>query len=249
MTSSRLAAISPMPSTLASPGSTLAERVVLMCASALFAGLTREECIEIASCAKARSFARDELIFMQGQPARDLILLQVGSVKLTQISLSGNEVILSMRGTGDAISIQSEAPQCIHTCSARAVERCRALSWEYSRLQKLLADYPGIRRNINLILAAQLSELEERFREVATEKAAKRLALLLLRLLTRVGTPHAGGIQIALSREELAQMTGTTLFTISRILSRWAESGAILPRREAVIIPDVSRLEAIGNEE
>lgn len=249
MTSSRLTAMLPVPSTPSSPGSTLAERVVLMCASALFAGLTREECIEIASCAKARSFARDELIYMQGQPARDLILLQTGSVKLTQISLNGNEVILSMRGTGDAISVQSDAPQCIHTCSARAVERCRALSWEYSRLQRLLTDYPGIRRNINIILAAQLSELEERFREVATEKAAKRLALLLLRLVGRVGTPHPGGIQISLSREELAQMTGTTLFTISRILSRWAESGAILPRREAVVIPNAARLEAIGNQE
>jgi len=113
----------------------------------------------------------------------------------------------------------------------------------------MLATYPAIRRKVNSILASQLCELEERFREVATEKAAKRLALLLLRLIKRVGTPQAGGIQISLSREELAQMTGTTLFTISRILSRWAEKGAILPRREAVLIPDPGRLEAIGNEE
>jgi CRP-like cAMP-binding protein len=220
-----------------------------MCASALFAGLEREECLEIAGCAKARSFARDELLFMQGHPARHLILLQAGSVKLTQISVGGNEVILSIKGKGDAVSINSEAQHCVHTCSARAVERCKALTWEYARLQGLLADYPAIRRNINHILSSQLCELEERFREVATEKAAKRLALLLLRLLTRVGTPHAAGIQISLSREELAQMTGTTLFTISRILSRWADKGAVLPRREAIVIPDITRLEQIGQEE
>jgi CRP-like cAMP-binding protein len=220
-----------------------------MCASALFTGLTREECLEIAACAKARYFARDELIFMQGHPARDMILLQAGSVKLSQISLNGNEVILSMRGKGDTVGTQSDGQQHIYTSSARAVERCKALSWEHSRVPRLIADYPAIRRNLNHILSAQLYELEERFREVATEKAGKRLALLLLRLVDRVGTPQAGGIQISLSREELAQMTGTTLFTISRILSRWAEKGAILPRREAVIIPDRGLLEAIGDEE
>jgi hypothetical protein len=61
----------------------IAERVVLMCASALFTGLSQKECMEIASCAKARTFARDELLFMQGQPVRNLVLIQTGSVKLT----------------------------------------------------------------------------------------------------------------------------------------------------------------------
>src|ERR1017187_10971393 len=65
--------------------STVAERAVMMCASALFAGLTHHEILEIASCARARSFARDELLFMQGQSARHLVILQSGSVKLTQL--------------------------------------------------------------------------------------------------------------------------------------------------------------------
>jgi len=62
--------------------SKFAERVVLMLASALFTGLTQHECREIASCAKARVFARDELLFMQGQPVRSLVLIQSGSVKI-----------------------------------------------------------------------------------------------------------------------------------------------------------------------
>jgi CRP-like cAMP-binding protein len=115
--------------------------------------------------------------------------------------------------------------------------------WEYSRLQALLNQYPQIRKNINQILASRLGELEERFREVATEKAAKRLALVLLRLMKRVGKPATDGIQVSLSREELAQMTGTTLFTISRILSKWAVQGFVLPRREAVVVKDRKMLE------
>jgi CRP/FNR family transcriptional regulator, nitrogen oxide reductase regulator len=228
----------------------LAERVVLMCGSPLFAGLTQRECMEIASCARARSFARDELLFMQGHPVRSLVLLQAGVVKLTQLSSSGNEVILWMSGEGDAVGVHSDTPLCSHTCSARALEKCKTLTWEYSRLQSLLIEYPQIRKNINNILASRLRELEERFREVATEKVAKRLAFTLLRLLKQVGRKyHDGGIQISLSREELAQMTGTTLFTISRILSRWSEEGLVTPRREAVVVRDASRLEQIGDED
>src|SRR5579859_5034920 len=64
----------------------MAEHLVLMCASALFTGLGERECREIVSCARARTFARDELLFTQGQPVRSLILLQSGSVKHTQLS-------------------------------------------------------------------------------------------------------------------------------------------------------------------
>ncbi len=227
----------------------LAERVVLMCASALFTGLTERECSEIASCARARVFARDELLFMQGQPVRNLVLIQSGSVKSTQLSPNGNEVILWMNGSGDTVGVPGDVTACSHTCSARAMGQCRALTWEYSRLHNLLADYPQIRKNISKILSNRLNELEERFREVATEKVAKRVALALLRLLKQVGKQSPGGIEVSLSREELAQMTGTTLFTISRLLSKWGEEGFVLPRREAVLIRDPRRLLQLGDED
>ena len=131
----------------------IAERVVLMCASALFTGLSQQECMEIASCAKARTFARDELLFMQGQPVRNLVLIQTGRVKLTQLSPSGNEVILWMNSSGDTVGVPADTTACSHTCSARAMEQCRALTWEYTRLQNLLVEYPQIRNNINQILS------------------------------------------------------------------------------------------------
>ena len=226
--------------------STIAERSVMMCASALFAGLTHHEILEIASCARARSFARDELLFMQGQSARHLVILQSGSVKLTQLSSNGSEVILRMTGSGDPVAMPAETSSQCHTCSARAMENCKALVWEYSKLQQLLVDYPQIAKNISQILSNRLNELQERFREVATEKAAQRLALALLRLIKQVGKPALGGMEVSFSREELAQMTGTTLFTISRLLSKWGEKGFVLPRREAVVVLDAGRLGLVG---
>jgi CRP-like cAMP-binding protein len=227
----------------------MAERVVLMSVSALFRGLSQHECATIASRAKAKTFAPDEILFEQGQPVRNLFLIQTGSVKLTQLSTSGNEVILWMTGMGDMVGVPADYPFCSHTCSARAIEHCRALEWEYAMLQLLMAEYPQIGKNISQILSRRLNELEERFREVATEKVAKRVALALTRLVKQVGKLRPDGIEISLSREELAQMTGTTLFTISRILSKWAERGSITPRREAVLIRDPERLAQLGDAE
>jgi len=219
-----------------------------MSASALFTGLTQRECTEIVSRGRARTFARNELLYTQGQPMRGLVFLQSGSVKHTQLSASGDEVLLWMSGSGEALNLQTETTSCGHSCSARAMEQCKALVWDYARLQALLHQYPQIGKNISQILASRLEELEERFRELATETVAKRLALVLLRLLKQVGKVSQGGTQISLSREELGQMTGTTLFTISRILSRWAERGIVVPRREAVLISNPKGLESIGNE-
>src|SRR5579859_892343 len=239
----------PAPPPALRTNSSLPEHLVLMCASALFTGLSQREVEEIVSCARARTFARDELLFCQGQPVRSLIFLQSGSVKHTQVGESGSEVLLRMSGTGEALHVQGDSGTCSHTCSARAMEQCKAMVWEYNRLQGLMTQYPQIRQNVSRILAGRLRELEERFREVATEKVARRLALVLLRLLKQIGKPVAEGTQVSLSREELAQMTGTTLFTISRILSKWSEQGIVTPRREAVIINDSRRLASVHGDD
>jgi CRP-like cAMP-binding protein len=219
-----------------------AEQIVLMAASALFAGLTPSECNKILSCARIKTFARDEMLFAQGQPIISLVLIQTGSVKLTQLSSGGNEVILWMNGSGDVVSVHGQRIGSGHTCSARAMEQCQTLVWEYNRLQLLVAQYPLIGSNIAKILVSRLKELEERFREIATEKVSKRLALALLRLIPSVGKEQREGVEVGLSREELAQMTGTTLFTISRILSKWAELGLVVPKRRGVVISNPAAL-------
>lgn len=223
----------------------MAARVMLMRTSALFAGLTREQCLEIALRGKVRSYERNEFLFKQDEPMQELLLLEAGCVKLTQTGHRGFQVILSMRGCGDALCFHPEMRGNHHTCSARALDRCTLLAWEYSHLK--FVEYPEITSNINKLLSSQLLELEERFRELATENAARRLALLLLRLRKQIGISQSDGTRISLSREELAQMTGITLFTVSRILSGWVQTGAIRPRREAVVVLDPILLEALAN--
>ena len=127
--------------------------------------------------------------------------------------------------------------------------RPNCCSGTFDRLQRFLEKFPPIRSNIDAILTTRLNELQERFREVATEKVDKRVALAILRLAAQIGKPAHGGIEVLLNREELAQMTGTTLFSTSRLLSKWGEEGIVLPRREAVVVLDAHRLELVGSRE
>ena len=222
-----------------------AKQTVKVSACDLFSGLSPSECDEILSCARARTFARDEMLFFQGQPVKTLVLIQSGSVKLSQISSAGHEAILWVYGSGATVGVHAETTACNHTCSAQAIEHCKSLVWEYGRLLMLGTQYPQITANLQKILTNRLHELERRFREIATEKAEKRLALTLLRLLDCVGKVSRDGLRVVVSREELAQMTGVTIFTVSRTLSRWAELGLLIPRREAIVVPDLHNLKLV----
>ena len=226
----------------------LEDRANLLSASSLCNGLSREEIMKLASCARPKAFARDESVFMQGQPGRCLVLIRTGAVKITQISSSGHEVILWMYGRGNLLGVLSDAAGENHPSSARAMEATTALIWDCATLQAMMEQCPRIRQNLSQVLMSRLHELEERFREVATEKVPRRLALALMRLSKHIGKKVHEGVEVSLSREELAQMTGTTLFTISRILSQWAKEDVVESRRESVLLRDPSRLEFAGCE-
>lgn len=243
----RLSEASASPHPLASASSNWENPITRLSTAPLFSGFSSDESREILLSGRVRSYLPDEIIFSQGHSATALFLIERGSVKLSQVSPDGNEVILWVNGRGESIGIQAEYPSDLYSCTAKVVERCRAVSWDQLRVKALLEKYQRLGRNLNHILGQRLQELEVRFREVATERVAHRLAMTLLRLQERIGKPCEGGIEISLSREEMAQMTGTTLFTISRLLSRWGEEGIITPRREAVIVRDPRRLEQIGD--
>jgi len=226
----------------------LEERLNLLTNSPLCTGLSHDDIMKIASCARPKTFSRDETIFIQGEPAKCLMLIRTGAIKITQISSSGNEVILWMYGRGNVLGVLSDPKGDCHPSSARTMEATTALIWDCATLQNLIELCPRIRQNLSQVLMSRLSELEERFREVATEKVPRRLALALIRLSKHVGKKVHEGVEVSLSREELAQMTGTTLFTISRILSQWSKENFVSSRRESVLLRDPQRLELAGCE-
>jgi CRP/FNR family transcriptional regulator, nitrogen oxide reductase regulator len=123
------------------------------------------------------------------------------------------------------------------------------IMWDMRTIESMAERFPVLQRNTIAILTERLLGLQERFYELATEKVASRLARTLVRLLESVGRKAGEAVRIGLSREELAQMAGTTLFAVSRLLSEWSQRGIIDARREAVLVYDDSRLLELAGEQ
>ena len=216
----------------------------------MFADVSPSERATIVSGAREKVYSRGETLFLEGDVVRQNILLVSGCAKVTQIGVSGAEVILRLNGPGELIGAFGLCGPCDHCTSAQAIQSSTALVWENACFDSILERFPIFRRNANRALEERLAELEQRFREISTEKVGARVSSQLIRLSSQVGRLVDGTVEIGVSRANLAQLTGTTLFTVSRLLCQWKSLGIVSPRREAVILRDVAALKqlAMGDE-
>jgi CRP-like cAMP-binding protein len=211
----------------------------------LFSGLSANERSEILSEARAREFDRSEVLYFEGDPVEEILLLLSGYVKHTKFGESGTVAILGLAGPGDALGAASLISTGQYTTTAEPVQRCRALAWRAPSFKTYLERSPVLYRNMFRIHLVYLRELEERFREMATEMVSRRVARQLVRLHDLFGSIDDPS-EIRLSQEELAQMTGTTLFSISRLLTEWEARGLIVTRRHSVTVRKVDSLRGIS---
>src|SRR5262252_6953847 len=218
--------------------SPLSRRATAMQQFPVFATLSASEFKEVTSAAHEKLLPRRETIYNEGDPIREVFLLTAGCVKVTQLGPNGHEVILRLHGASELIGAQGLSAGKLHLATARAIQTSTALVWEASVFESISAR----------ILGERLQEMEERFREISTQKVAARLSHQLIRLLNQLGRGTDQVVEIGLSREELAQLTGTTLFTVSRLLSQWEKQGIVSSRREAVVVCDVQALAALSEE-
>jgi CRP/FNR family transcriptional regulator, nitrogen oxide reductase regulator len=119
------------------------------------------------------------------------------------------------------------------------------LTWEFAEFESLSARFPALLRNSVRLLTQRMRMLEGRVHEFATERVPQRLARVLLRLIAQFGSSFDSA-PVDLSCEELAQMAGTTLFTVSRLLCDWASQGIIRPERSAVLVENLPGLIAVA---
>jgi CRP-like cAMP-binding protein len=239
----------PRPSPFTLEESAMCRRAALVHSFPLFADIPIEGCREIVAQAQAKEFLRRETIYQEGDSIRRTILLISGCVKITQLGENGSEVILRLNGSGDVIGKVDVQKHARHCSKAQTLSASTALIWDASVFEALSVRFPALRRNTLRSLASQMEELEQRFREISTERVASRLSREIVRLLAQVGRLVNGTVEIALSREELAQLTGTTLFTVSRLLSDWDERGIVSTRREAVSVNDLHALQQLAEVE
>ena len=222
-------------------GASLHNRLAWIQAVSLFRGLSPSQCAEIATTGREQTIPRRHNLFREGDPASSIFVIGSGLVKVTQLTESGKEIILRVQGSGDLVGGVELLTGRTHRSNAEAIESCQLLVWEASTFEAYWTRFPILLGNIAHILDEHLQQLEECFRDVATERVPQRVSRTLLRLLEQSGGPTCKG-PLHLSCEELAQMTGTTLFTVSRLLCQWVEWGILEPQPRAVMVGNLPAL-------
>ena len=217
----------------------------------LFQGLASEHLEPILERATVRDIRRKEVLFRQGDAVAGLFVLVSGRVKLSQLSPEGDEVILRLLGPGEICAGVAALDRVgFYPVTAQALSDTRAAFWTIQTVRELFSRHPALTGNLLEQITERTQEFQHRFREVATEKVPQRLAHTLLRLAQQAGRRAPGGLQIdfPLTRQDLAEMTGTTLYTVSRLLSDWSERQIVEVGRQWVVIRSPDDLQDIADE-
>jgi CRP-like cAMP-binding protein len=216
----------------------------------LFLDLEATQLDDVLEAARRVKVSRGEFVFFQGDPADRLHLLLEGSLKLTQVTPDGQQVVMKYISPGEAFAVLAVLEGMAYPASAEAVADSQLLAWDREAMNDLMLRYPRIALRVLAIVSAHVHEFQDRLRELSTERVERRIARALLRLANQTGRKTADGIlvDLPLSRQDLAEMTGTTLYTVSRTLSHWETQGLVRASREKVFILEAHHLVTIAED-
>ena len=216
----------------------------------IFSRLAPGDRKSIAETARVQEFARGETIFEQDSPSDAFYAIASGRVKIFKMMPNGKDVILEVFGPGDplgAVAVYMNRPV---PASAAALEDTVCVVIPRAAFFRLLETQPSLVRGLLLGLTVRLVEMSNRLAELTGGRIEPRFARLFLKLATQMGRAERGGthIPLALSRQELADLTGTTIETAIRVMSRWQKQRLVLTGKDGFVIADRAALEALALE-
>jgi CRP-like cAMP-binding protein len=216
----------------------------------IFADLSDAEREAIAGLFRPRRFPRDAALLLEGDPAEVYYLLAEGQVKVVQTSAEGVEVILHLLGPGDLLGALPNLDEGTYPASAIALTQVVAYAVSPRDFEAILERHPSAALFLLRFAASRLRSSQARLRELATERVERRIARTLSRLAPQIGQRTERGVVLnaPLSRQDLAEMAGTTLFTVSRTLKDWERRGIVIAGRSPLTILNTHALVAIGED-
>lgn len=232
------------------PGAVSTDLMKLLAHGPLFRGADDAELQAALQAGRSFQIERGEFFFHQGEPAVAFYIVVEGRVRLSQLTPEGHQIIIRFLGPGDVMGFIVVLSNSIYPLSAEALSDCRALRWDHEATLQLMEHHPRLAVNGLHMVSGRFQELQDRYRELATERVERRVARALLRLARQTGTRSEEGVllDLPLSRQDLGQMTGTTQYTVSRILSDWEQRGLIATGRERIVIRDPHGLVTIAED-
>jgi CRP/FNR family transcriptional regulator len=217
--------------------------------STTFRRLQPDDRHRLAAVARAREYAKGETIFSEGDASDHFFTVASGRVKVFKTTATGKDVILEVFGSGDPLGATAAYEGRPFPASAVALEDTTCLLIPRKEFFALLEQHPSLVRGLLLGLTHRLIELTNRLAELTGGRVEARFARLFLKLAHDIGRPAEGGtlIPMTLSRQELADLTGTTIETCIRIMSRWGKEDIVRTEKDGFTVLDKPSLEAIAS--
>ena len=214
----------------------------------IFRRLSPADLQRLAAVAHVREYDKGVTLFGEGDASDFMYTVVTGRVKVSKMTVRGTELILEIFGPGDPVGAVAVYESRAYPASAVALEPTTCLLIPRQAFFSLLETYPTMVRGLLTGLTHRLVELTNRLTELSGGRIEARLARFLLKLADDMGQrrPEGTFIPLALSRQEIADMIGTTIETSIRIMSRWGKDNVVRTEKDGFLLVDRAALEAIA---
>jgi CRP-like cAMP-binding protein len=210
----------------------------------LFSGLGAAELDAVLAQARAARVAKNVAVFRQGEDAHSFFVLLHGHLRASKTTPAGQQVVVRYVAPGEIFGVATAIGLAHYPATATAVDDSIVLAWPSSAWPRLVARHPSLAASTLQTVGSRLQETHARVIEMSTQQVERRVAHALLRLVRQAGRKVEQGVEIdfPISRQDIAEMTGTTLHTVSRTLSAWEQQGLVEGGRQRIVLRDPHRL-------
>ncbi|MBE0692823.1 MAG: Crp/Fnr family transcriptional regulator [Aquamicrobium sp.] len=215
-----------------------------------FEGLQPEDLDRVLEQARSARYPRDSVVFEQGTEATSFFLLLDGHVRVVRVTPEGEQIISRYINAGEMFGLAVAMARTTYPATAVAAVDCVVVAWPNSAWADLSRRFPSFGASTYRTIGKWLQDTHTRMLEMVTSQVEQRVAHALLRLAHQAGrkTPEGIEIDFPITRQDIAEMTATTLHTVSRLMSAWEEKGIVSSGRQKVTIVDPHGLMLIAEQ-
>lgn len=203
-----------------------------------FRKLSRSQIREILDAATPLRFDAGVAVFSEGMPVERFFLLLDGHVRVIRTTFGGDQIIALHITPGQLFGIGAALGRTTYPATAMTADECLVLAWPNRLWRTFTERHDGFATESYRVIGERVGEMNNRIVELATQAVEQRVACAILRLVAQTGRKVDGGIEIGLpiTRQNISDMTGTTLHTVSRLLSGWERDGIVLSERRKITV-------------
>ncbi|MBK8575281.1 MAG: Crp/Fnr family transcriptional regulator [Elusimicrobia bacterium] len=210
----------------------------------IFSTLPRERLRVLDQCKADNLYHKGQVLFEEGDPARGVYCVYEGQVKLCKSGSQGRPQIVGIAKSGTLIGHRAVLTGKSHGFTAESLGDARVCFVERPTFLSLLSSNLSVAESLLKKMALDLDSVEDRLMDIVEKPVPVRLARLLLSLRDSYGRPSRKGTEITLSltREEMAEMIGTTQETTIRLLSQFRQRGLVRLDHKSITLLDPEKL-------